>query len=176
VSLWSLQKPEPARLLQWKGSVLALAWSPSGEHLAHGNQDASVHYWVMATGQDLQMTGYPLKVRELSWDCTGRYLATGGGDAVTVWDCSGAGPEGSTPLTFEGHQGAVSVLTFQARGPLLASAGRDGKLLLYQPGKYKKAQAESALGAAVAQAAWSPGDRLVAAGTEEGVVAVYSVG
>src|SRR5262249_50059476 len=67
VALWSIQNSVPTRKLEWKGSVLALAWSPSGDRLAHGNQDATVHFWLMQTGQDLQMAGYPLKVREVSW-------------------------------------------------------------------------------------------------------------
>jgi WD40 repeat protein len=176
VALWSIQKSEPTRRLEWKGSVLALAWAPGGDRLAHGNQDATVHYWILASGQDLQMAGYPMKVREVAWDPTGTYLATGGGgDAVTVWDCTPPGPEDSTPLTFKGHSDAVSALTYQSKGPLLASGGLDGKLFLFQPGRFKKALAQSEAGGAVSQLAWSPDDRHLAVGTEAGAVMVYSV-
>ena len=34
----------------------------------------------------------PGQVRQLSWNPTGKYLATGGGDRVTVWDCTPPGP------------------------------------------------------------------------------------
>jgi WD40 repeat protein len=61
---------EPVRSLNWKGSQLVLAWSPDGQHLATGDQDATVHFWIMKTGEDLMMSGYPTKVRELSWDHT----------------------------------------------------------------------------------------------------------
>ena len=64
-----------------------MAWSPDGKVLAHGNQDATVHFWYAQTGTDLQMSGYPTKVRELGWDFTSRYLATGGGRMPCVWDC-----------------------------------------------------------------------------------------
>jgi WD40 repeat protein len=176
VALWSTDNSEATRRLEWKGSVLKLAWAPDGGRLAHGNQDATVHYWLLATGKDLEMAGYPMKVREVCFDPTGRYLATGGGDRVTVWDCSPPGPAGSTPLSFEGHEGPVAALAYQGNGPLLASGGQDGRVLLFQPGKFKKSVARSEAGAAVAQLAWSPDDRLLAVGTEAGGVVVYSVG
>jgi WD40 repeat protein len=176
VALWDIHNEVPTRRLEWKGSVLTLAWSPNGACLAHGNQDATVHFWLLATGQDLQMAGYPIKVRELSWDPTGKYLATGGGDVVTVWDCTPPGPENTTPLSFKGHGDIITSLAFQARGPLLVSGGRDGKVFLFQPGKFKKAQAQSDIGSPVSAAAWSPDDRSLAVGTESGVVIVYSVG
>lgn len=174
-TLWSIQSSEPTRRLEWKGSVLALAWSPAGNRLANGNQDATVHFWLMETGQDLQMAGYPLKVREVSWDSTGTYLATGGGDVATVWDCTPPGPEDSTPLSFKGHGDMISALAFQAGGPLLASGGLDGKVFLFQPGKFKKAIAQSETGGPVSQLAWSPDDRRLAVGTEAGGVVLYSV-
>lgn len=42
-----------------------MAWSPDGRYLSHGNQDATVHFWIVATGRELQMTGYPSKVAQL---------------------------------------------------------------------------------------------------------------
>jgi WD40 repeat protein len=175
VALWSTQKNEPTRRLGWKGSVLKLAWSPAGDRLAHGNQDATVHYWLLSSGQDLQMAGYPMKVRQVCWDPTGTYLATGGGEEVTVWDCTPPGPENTTPLTFKAHQAAVSALGYQTEGPLLASGGLDGKVFLFRPGKFKKGLTQSEAGGPVSQLAWSPDDRLLAVGTESGGVVVYEV-
>src|SRR5262249_34040131 len=76
VHLWPPDSAVPVISLEWKGSLLKLAWSPDGQFLAHGNQDATVHYWILRTAQDLQMSGYPAKVRELGWDATGTSLAT----------------------------------------------------------------------------------------------------
>jgi WD40 repeat protein len=175
VALWSIQQSNPTRKLEWKGSVLTLAWAPGGDRLAHGNQDATVHFWMMETGQDLQMAGYPMKVREVCWDPTGTYLATGGGDMVTVWDTTPPGPENTEPLSFKGHDDVLAALAYQAAGPLLASGGRDGKVLLLQPGKYRKALAQSEAGAAVSQLAWSSDDRHLAVGTEAGGVMIYAL-
>ena len=132
VTLWDPQHSEAIRRLEWRGSSLVIAWSPDGKHIATGDQDSTVHFWIMATGEDLQMSGYLTKVRELSWDATSRYLATGGGQEVTVWDCSGRGPAGTKPITLSGHQDFLSVVRFQHRGKLLASGCADGLVYVWQ--------------------------------------------
>ena len=176
VNLWSPDEATPVRRFEWKGSVLRLAWSPDGKYLATGDQDSTVHFWIDATGQDLHMFGYPMKVRELAWDRGSRFLATGGGSQVTVWDCSGKGPEGTTPLQLSGHDEAATVtaLAFQRNGTLLASGGSDGKLLLWRPVDGSRPQAVSRLDGGVTHVTWSGDDVRVAVGTDGGEVAVYA--
>jgi len=43
--------------------MLARAWSPDGQYLCHGNQDATVHFWIVRSAKELQMWGYPTKIR-----------------------------------------------------------------------------------------------------------------
>ena len=81
------------------------------------------------------MNGYQTKVRELSWDSSSRYLATGGGDQITVWDFSGKGPSGSKPIVFPGHEGFVSALSFAPKGVMLASGGNDGRVMVWDVNK-----------------------------------------
>ena len=116
ITLWSPDQAEPLARFEWKGSSLVLAPSPDGRYIATGDQDASVHFWIVADGHDLQMSGYPTKVRQLSWDPTARYLATGGGASVTIWDCGGAGPEGTRPKVLDWHTDYVSAVAFQRQG------------------------------------------------------------
>jgi WD40 repeat protein len=175
LTLWNPEKSEPIRVCKWKGSMLVLAWSPDGKYIATGDQDSTVHFWIVKTGEDLMMSGYPTKVRELAWDCTSRYLATGGGAVPCVWDVSGKGPAGTKPLQFEAHQDRVTGLAFQHAGPLLASAGADGLVALWQPGKSKRALTQAAHRAPIAQMGWSPDDRRLALGMESGTVAVHAL-
>ncbi len=175
VTLWSVDQDAALEKFEGQGAVLALAWSPDGKILASGEQDASVHFRILSTRQNLLMSGYPTKVRELAWDASGRYLATGGAAAVTVWDCSGKGPEGKKPLQFEGHEGLVRVLAFQRTGPLLASGGSDGNLVLWQPGKFKSTLSKSDLGAEVTQVVWAADDLALVAGSAAGKVVAYGV-
>jgi len=163
----------PVNQFDWRGSIISLKWSPDGNMLAGGGQDATVHFWYVKSGDDLQMSGYPSKVRELSWDASSRYLATGGGPIVVVWDCSGDGPAGSTPLSFELHEKPLSALAFQHRGPVFASGAGDGRIGLWLPGGSKKVQPTATFGEGVSQLAWSPGDKKLAVGGERGAVTIY---
>jgi len=177
IRVWSPSKKEPVREFNWKGSVLRLAWSPDGKYLATGDQDSTVHFWIGATGQDLQMFGYPMKVRELAWDRDSRFLATGGGSQVTVWDCSGKGPEGSTPLQLNGHDESanVNVLAYQRNGNLLVSGGGDGKVLVWCPVECARKKTGLKMGGGITQAVWSQDDSHIAVGSDLGEVAVYSI-
>ena len=178
VTLWDPQQSEAVRRLEWKGSSLVIAWSPDGKHIATGDQDSTVHFWIMSTGNDLEMSGYPTKVRELSWDAASRYLATGGGQEVTVWDCSGRGPAGTNPITLSGHQDFLSVVRFQHRGKLLASGGADGLVYIWQLQGSRRSVAvhEAALTAGVTSLVWAPNDQYIAVGDESGGVRVFSIG
>jgi len=174
VRLWNTEQPEPLQRYEWKGSTLVIAWSPDARHIATGDQDSTVHFWIMATGQDLQMWGYPTKVRELSWDPLARYLATGGGKDITIWDTGGKGPEGTRPLQLRTHEEFVSAVAYQHHGPLLASASTDGRVLLWHPGRQpRRPLAEYRYDEEVVALAWSPDDRLLATGTENGLVRVF---
>lgn len=170
-----LPEAEEARArYQWQGSTLVIAWSPDGAYIATGDQDSTVHFWYAATGEDLQMWGYPTKVRELAWDPASRWLATGGGADVTVWNCSGKGPAGTRPLQLQAHDDRVSALAWQARGALLASGGADGLVILWRPDRGTRSVAETGFNVEVTALAWSPDDRMLAVGTATGSVALHS--
>lgn len=166
-----------SKRLKWKGSVLALAISPDGRRLAHGNQDASVHFWDLKRRSELEMHGYATKVRELAWSPSGRWLATGGGDTITVWDFARpGGPAGSRPLELAHHSTQVSWLAFQPGGELLASSAADGLLLLWALPDDDLPLAGGAVDDAIVASAWSPDGRRIAVGGADGTVAVFGVG
>ncbi len=173
---------DPVKVLAWKGSPLVMAWSPDGKILAHGNQDATVHFWYYDTSRDLQMWGYRTKVRELTWDSSSRYLATGGGPVVCIWDCQAGpnGPEGSKPRMLEGHgpETNISALAYQSSGSLIASAGLDGMVILWQPVNRRGAQVGGFRfeGGEASALAWSADDKSLAAGSGTGTVAVFRAG
>ena len=106
--------------------------------LAPGDQDSTVHFWTVKTGTDLMMSGYPTKVKELSWDGSSRYLATGGGPMPCVWDCTGKGPANTAPIQYEAHTDRVTALAFQQHMSVQTAL---------------KDEAQNALGAALRQVA-----------------------
>jgi len=177
IALWPMNGDTPLKEFTWRGSVLSHLWTPNGALLATGDQDATVHYWNYASGHHLQMSGYPTKVRELSWDTTNRWMATGGGWMVSVWDCSGRGPEGRNPVMLEafGEEERVTAIAYQATGPHLAVAGTDGRVLTYRPEKSGRILSQVKLDAEVTQLAWSPGDTKLLVGTARGEVVLLGI-
>lgn len=176
VSFWSPDADEPRVNFPLIQSLLTVAWSPDAQCLAAGTQEGLVHFWFTRSGKDLEMSGYPRKVQELSWDASSTYLATGGGPVVTVWDCSGKkGPSRSVPISFELHKEPVSVLAFQHRGPLLASGSQEGLLALWCPGTSSKVLGQAQLEEGISTLSWTPTDGRLAVGGASGKVQVYGV-
>lgn len=173
IQFWNPEDNRPQQVFEWKGSILTLAWSGDGKYLSHGNQDATVHFWIVKSGKELQMWGYPTKVRELAWDRRSRFLATGGGAAVTVWDCSGKGPAGTKPIVLRHHNVPVTKLAYQKTGAVLASGCGAGHLALWKPHKRKTPDATGTLSASITDLAWSPNENFLAVTTENGDLAIY---
>ena len=177
VQLFRLGEREPYQDLPRKFGHLAAAWSANGKHLAIGAQEGTVTYWRLPIDgrEPLSMSGYPEKVRSLSWDPTSRWLATGGGEIVTVWDVSGKGPQGTTPMQLKGHPARVSALAYQKRGELLVSGGRSGDVWLWRPARGTGGIKVAQLDGEITAVAWSPDERCVAIATAQGGFSILSV-
>lgn len=163
--------PFTTRKLAWTGACLSVAWRPDASVIAAGGQDASVQFWRLPKGQQAAMSGYATKVRETAWNVSGRWLATGGGSDVVLWDFK-SGPEGRPPRTLRYHSERVVGVCWQRKGPMLASIARDGTLLLWQPGRSELPVARYQLASLPTAIAWSPDDSLLALGGEDGTLAI----
>lgn len=153
----SPEGPEPISEMPWTGSGLTVEWSTNGRFLAAGDQDSCVYILFASSGRRLQMWGFERKVRELAWDASGRWLASGGGIEPTVWDTSGKnGPEGRSPITLEGHSEVVRSLAWSPTGLLLASTGDDGLVHLWAPKSSRRPLAHHALADGGTIARWLP--------------------
>jgi WD40 repeat protein len=170
---------EPGKLttreFKWAAAALAVAFSPNGKVLAAGMQDGSVHFWYLASGDDSEIRGYGAKVPLIEWSANSRYLATGAGSDVIVWDFTGKGPEGSTPLELRAHTERIVTLAFQPDGPWLVSGGRDWRITLWLPGKAEQAVDGHLTSAEVTVTRWSPDGKLLAVGEASGKLTVYAL-
>jgi len=164
-----------ARRFAAKDPILKMSFSPSGKWLMTGNQDCSVHVWNTDNGAEMHMRGYAAKVRQLAWHRASRWLAAGGGDAISVWDCSGRGPEGRTPTILEWHTDLISALHYQPEGDWLASGARDGSIAVWHPTQRLPQISGAKIPSGVTQVAWSPDGNHLAATGEEGEVQLLTV-
>ncbi|MFT4111293.1 WD40 repeat domain-containing protein [Silvibacterium sp.] len=176
VVFWRPSENSPKRTFEWKGSMLCLAWSPDGRYLCHGNQDSTVHFWIVATGKELQMSGYPMKVAQICWERRSKYLATAGSPHITVWDCSGKGPAGRKPQTLVHHRMPIIAMRYQQDGPLLASGCAEGRIAIWRPSKRDIPDMTALVGSPITDVAWGVGGGLLAVGTEDGRVITFDCG
>ncbi len=174
MTLWSADQ-DGVETFAGQGAV-PLAWSLDGKILASGEQDASVHFRILSTRQNLLMSGYPTsRCRARTED--GSRAATWprrGAAVVTVWDCSGKGPEGKKPCSSRDYEELVRVLAFQRTGPLLASGGSDGNRVVAAR-QVQVVPEQVGPGLRSDPGAWGPDDLTLAAGSAAGKVVVYGV-
>ena len=178
ISLW-WAKPgtqEPTRL-SWSGSHLDLTWSPDGEYIVTAMQENELHGWRVSDSADMRMSGYPAKVKSMSWLPKGRYLATGGADSVVCWPFHGKdGPMGKAPLDLGwGFEGVVKVVAAHPRHDVIAAGYDDGATILVQIDRDRPVLVKQPGKGAVTALAWSADGQHLALGTESGFIGRISL-
>ena len=171
VSLWWLGSTAAPTVLEWRGSHLQVVWSPDGDYIVTGMQENALHGWRLSDSEHMRMTGYPGKVRGLTFTRKGHFLATTGSDSVICWPFSGSGPMGKPPAEFGSADGTfVSAVAANPKLDIVAAGFEDGSVLVGQPGSTNTIGIIDASGSPITCMAWNPdGDRLLI-GNEAGAV------
>lgn len=158
-----------------RGEIRSLAFSPTADLLA-ANTPAGIAVWQVATGE-LNDT-VPSLGNVLAWDNRHNYLVSGDrDDTVRIWQSGNEEPlavlKGHQPakgLATEGGAG-ITALAVSNDGALIASAGRDGKVLLWDSATGRQARQLPNFPAQVTALAFSPdGAQLATAGWDQPVV------
>jgi WD40 repeat protein len=172
VCTWDAATFAAQKEFPYGNAIYALTWSPDGRWLVAGCHDNAVHLWVPAEDLELHMSGYETRLKELSFSHDSKWLATGGGKDVCVWDCAGAGPEGREPLQLP-QTARTTAVAFQNQHSLLATGDAGGVFTLWGPTRKNPMVAEVKMPSAATKFAWTADDSLLAVGTEKGVVYVF---
>ena len=89
VTLWFPNMAAKPEFLEWAGSHLAVTFSPDNKFLVTGMHEPALHGWRLADNRHMRMSGYPGRVRSMSWSVGGKGLATSGADTVIIWPFNG---------------------------------------------------------------------------------------
>ncbi len=129
-SLWFPNSEAPPEPYEWKGSHLAVTFSPNGRFLVTAMQENALHGWRLADRANMRMSGYPSKVRSLAWSPDGDWLATSGADSCVMWPFRDKdGPMKKPPLEVAMRKAKISKVAFHPKLPLLAIGYEDGWVL-----------------------------------------------
>lgn len=168
--------------LEWKGAHTDITFSPDGRFVVTSMQENALHGWKLdsksgADTRHMRMTGYPAKVKSLSWSARGKWLASSGAPAAIVWPFSSKdGPMGKAPLEL-GTRGDVMVTAVcchpvedvvaigYSDGMVLAARFSDSReVLLRRQGK-----------GAITAMAWGRNGKLLAFASEAGDCGVIDI-
>ena len=145
---------------------------PDGKYIVTAIQENELHGWRVSDCADMRMSGYPTKVKSMSWLPKGRYLATGGAESVVCWPFHGkGGPVGKAPLDLGwGFEGVVTVVAADPWHDVVAAGYKDGTAILVQIDCTHPVLVKRPGKRAVIALAWSADGQHLALGTESGFV------
>jgi len=169
VSLWFPNMAANGEFLEWAGSHLAVAFSPDNKFLVTAMHEPALHGWRLADNRHMRMSGYPGRVRSMSWSAGGKFLATSGADMVIMWPfASKDGPMGKEPTMLAPLQVRVSAVACHPKQDILACGYSDGTILMVRLEDGAEILVRRNGTAAVAALGWNAKGTLLAFSDEEG--------
>jgi WD40 repeat protein len=169
VTLWFPNMAAKPEHLEWAGSHLGVVFSPDNRFLVTAMHEPALHGWRLVDNRHMRMSGYPGRVRSMSWSVGGKMLATSGADAVIMWPfASKDGPMGKEPAMFAPLQARVSMVACHPKQDILAAGYSDGTILMVRLTDGAEILVRKNGTAAVAALAWNNKGTLLAFAAEDG--------
>lgn len=169
VTLWFPNMAAKPESLEWAGSHLGVTFSPDNKFMVTAMHEPALHGWRLADNRHMRMSGYPGRVRSMSWSAGGKGLATSGADTVIVWPfTSKDGPMGKEPAMLAPLQARVSAVACHPKQDIMAAGYSDGTVLMIRLEDGAEILVRRNKGAPVAALAWNARGTLLAFADEEG--------
>ena len=169
VTLWFPNMAATAEFLAWAGSHLAVSFSPDNKFLVTAMHEPALHGWRLADNRHMRMSGYPGRVKSMSWSVGGKFLATSGADPVIMWPfASKDGPMGKEPAMLAPLQARVTAVACHPKQDVLAAGYGDGTVLMVRLEDGAEILVRRNGTAPVASLAWNARGSLLAFADEDG--------
>jgi WD40 repeat protein len=169
VTLWFPNMAAKPEFLEWAGSHLGVTFSPDNKFLVTAMHEPALHGWRLADNRHMRMSGYPGRVRSMSWSAGGKGLATSGADTVIIWPfASKDGPMGKEPAMLAPLQARVSAVACHPKQDIMAAGYSDGTVLMVRLEDGAEILLRRNAGVAISALAWNAKGTLVAFAAEDG--------
>ena len=169
VTVWFPNMAAKPDVLEWAGSHLSVTFSPDNKFLVTAMHEPALHGWRLADNRHMRMTGYPGRVRSVSWSAGGKALATSGADSVILWPfASKDGPMGKEPAMLAPLQARVTTVACHPKQDIFAAGYSDGTVLMVRMTDGAEILVRRNAAAPVAALAWNSKGTLLAFAAEDG--------
>lgn len=150
--------------------ALAVAWSPSGKHLASGSRDTTAQTWDAFTGQHAVIyRGHRDVVTSLAWSPNEQHVASASLDkTVQVWDAA----TGAPLFTYRGHSEGVNSVSWSPDGKYIASGSSDKTMQVWDALSGKLLYTYRGHTDEVTVVLWSPDGSRIATGSIDNTVQI----
>lgn len=176
VGLWFPGAAAPPQELEWKGSHMGVTVSPDGANVVTAMQENALHGWRIRDVQHMRMSGYPGKVKSMSWSVKGRFLLTSGAGASIGWPFHFKdGPMGKRPLELGPRQELVTRVAAHPLEEIAALGYEDGMILLVRLSDGEEVLLRRPDGNPVSALGWDASGLELAFGTEAGTAGVVDL-
>lgn len=157
---------------EWKGAHGPILWSLRGDFIVTAMHENALHVWRADHAKHGRMGGYPARIRSMSWDPKGDFLATSGADGVIVWPFAGKnGPIGQGAAQIPLKSGEiVSCLAWHPASDIIAVGTEAGNVALVRHDGATIAIA--ALQGPVTTLAWAARGHALAFGSDRGTLGI----
>lgn len=159
--------------LEVPGASLDCSWSFDGKYLASGNLDRTISLLHWDNPPPWLMQGFPSKVSQVAWSnqIDKPLLAASCQEGIIIWQFNHQSKNWQSYVLQ--HQKMVQAIAFAPNSALLASAGDDGQLQIWQQGKKLIQTLKGNSGFSCL--AWHPNGQYLAAGAQDGTFTIWQV-
>ncbi|KIJ57845.1 hypothetical protein HYDPIDRAFT_103745, partial [Hydnomerulius pinastri MD-312] len=155
--------------------VTAVAYFPDGKHAVSASYDKSIRKWNVRRGTPVKdlLRCHNNEIYSLSISFDGKRLASAAYGSIKVWDCV----EWEVILDLSGHSQWVHCVMFSPDAKLLASAGSNGELFLWDSETGEKLRIMTGLDSTspVRAVAFSPDGRKLASCSDDATLRIWDV-
>lgn len=168
IKFWDRHSLDDGALVRYDAApVKSVSWSPDSSALVSMDLDGAIRVWSPELNRDLQVWDEPLsKPHIVAWSPAGPRLASTRGDNVLILPMG----DRRTPMNLSGHGGPVWCVVWHPAGRLLATAGNDATIRIWDVDRGQAVRVWRAADTDVTRLAWSrDGALLASAGTDPAV-------